>query len=95
LGRHTATEVIGNLALLAPLGAFGRLLRPGRPLLVLAAAAALSVAIEGFQCAAASGRVASTNFVLPNTAGAALGWAGARLVARGEARGRHDKAPAP
>lgn len=82
LGRHTGTELIGNLALLAPFGAFGGLLWRGRPRLVLALAAALSASIEGFQYAAASGRVASVNDVLLNTLGAALGLAGGHLVSR-------------
>ena len=74
VGSHTATELIGNLALLAPFGAFGRLLWRDRPLLVLGAAAVLSMSVEIFQYAASSGRVASVNDVLLNTLGAAVGW---------------------
>jgi hypothetical protein len=73
--------VIDNITLFVPLGASLAALRcrRGWPVL-LAVAAVVSVAVETFQWAFPTGRIANSADVLANTVGAALGIAVARLL---------------
>jgi hypothetical protein len=73
--------VIDNITLFVPLGAgLAALWCRRRSLTVLAVAVLVSVAVETFQWAYPSGRIANTADVIANTVGAVLGIAIARLV---------------
>jgi hypothetical protein len=73
--------VIDNVTLFVPLGAgLAALWCRRRVLTVLLVAALVSVAVETFQWAYPSGRIANTADVIANTVGAAIGIAVARLV---------------
>jgi len=73
--------VIDNITLFVPLGAALAALWCRRSfLIVLLLAAGVSVAVEVFQWAYPSGRIANTADVIANTVGAALGITIARLV---------------
>lgn len=73
--------VIDNVTLFIPLGAMLAALWCRRSwLVVLAATFAVSLAIEGFQWAVPTGRIANSADVLANTTGALIGVALARLL---------------
>jgi len=73
--------VVDNVTLFVPLGAaLAALWCRRRFLTVLVVALLVSVAVETFQWAYPSGRIANTADVLANTAGAAVGIAVARAV---------------
>ena len=73
--------VIDNVTLFVPLGAaLAALWCRRRPVTVLFVAILVSVAVETFQWAYPSGRIANSADVIANTVGAGLGIAIARLV---------------
>lgn len=76
-----AVLLVTNVVLYVPMTFFGLLGWPSHPRLVLAAAVALSLSIETAQLLFL-GRVASTDDVLLNVLGAAIGYVAATLVLR-------------
>ena len=76
--------VMDNVTLFVPLGAFAAaLFRRQRSVVLLVAAALVSVGVELFQWVFPTGRIANSADVLANTVGAALGIALARIVRTG------------
>ncbi len=80
-----AANVLGNVALFVPFGGALAARLGGRPLLTVLAGVLLSVSIEAVQLAV-PGRWTSTDDVLLNSGGAALGYLVWRVAGFGSAR---------
>lgn len=78
--RAAVVQVVGNLLVLAAYGFFAAWCWPNRFWPVIGVAVAISVSIETLQYVLDLGRVASSDDVLLNTAGAALAFASGRLA---------------
>jgi glycopeptide antibiotics resistance protein len=81
--RAALVQVAGNLLVLAAFGFFAGRAWPTRCWRVIAVAAAVAVSIETLQYVLDLGRVASSDDVLLNTAGAALAFAIGRRTTSG------------
>jgi glycopeptide antibiotics resistance protein len=81
--RAALVQVVGNLLVLAAFGFFAGRCWPTRFWPVIAVAAAVAVSIETLQYVLDLGRVASTDDVLLNAAGAALAFAVGRRIGSG------------
>jgi glycopeptide antibiotics resistance protein len=78
--RAALVQVVGNLLVLAAFGLFAARCWPTRFWPVIVVAAAVAVSIETLQYALDLGRVASSDDLLLNTAGAALAFAIGRRI---------------
>jgi glycopeptide antibiotics resistance protein len=81
--RAAIIQVVGNLLVLAAYGFFAGRCWPARFWTVMGVAAAVAVSIETLQYTLGLGRVASSDDVLLNTAGAALAFAIGRRTTSG------------
>jgi hypothetical protein len=81
-GSLAAIVLIASVLLYIPFGFFGSLAHPEHPAWVISGAALLSILVEAWQLYVIGG-LASTDDVLLNLVGTAIGWGLARLLLRG------------